>query len=192
MISIVFSHVRQRGAPGRSKIFCDIIGNRKGRQGPASHQELFADFDGLHQLRGVAVHDVRCFFSGLCACIHGQGDLRKGWRIVAAVAHHRHHLCGCKRAIRGCRARKSSTAFSLNNGRGGEIISVVIMIVIAGFKTSSKTTTTDFEGPRICSGVAPFEATWSMDLSKLWRYTSILFYDLTMALALGSCSRSAD
>ena len=62
------------------KVLSYIVGDRKGSQGAARHQQLFADFDDLDELGGIGiqVHHIPGFLCGLRSGIHGDAHVCLG------------------------------------------------------------------------------------------------------------------
>ena len=75
------------------EVLGDVVGDREGRQGPPSHEQLLADFDDRDELGGVRVEvdHVARFFRCLSPGVHGHADigLSERWSVVRAVTGHR-------------------------------------------------------------------------------------------------------
>ena len=78
------------------EIFCHIVGNRESGEAAARHQKLFANADDINQLRrgGIEIHHIAGLLSCLRAAVHRHCNvcLRKGRRVVGAVAGHCHKV----------------------------------------------------------------------------------------------------
>ncbi len=70
-----------------AKYFATIVGDRKGRQRPARHQQLLADLDDLDELggAGIEVHHVGGLAGSLGAGLHGNADIGLGKRRASFV-----------------------------------------------------------------------------------------------------------
>ena len=82
----------QKQSRNNGKIFSHIIGNRKGGERAACHQQLLANADNFNELGGVGlkINHIAGLARGLCAGLHGHAHigLRQSGRVIGAIAAH--------------------------------------------------------------------------------------------------------